>query len=97
MMVPGMLTEQAYYKITGKVGGVIGWFWTMIWLLLWRNVIIDGFARAGMYRHSRVIEGQSPVRGIVENLVINLIPGYIPFELIRMVYKGHLSYHVQVE
>ena len=72
MMAPGILAERAFYRLTGrKVGGVVGWVWTMAWLLLWGNVIVDGFLRAGMFMPSGATGSQLPVRALIENLVID--------------------------
>ena len=71
MMAPGIFAEWAFYQLTGrKVGGVVGWVWTLAWLLLWGNVMVDGFARAGMFASSSPVDSQSPVRALVVNLVI---------------------------
>ena len=72
MMAPGILGERAFYQWTGRpVGGILGWVWTMTWLLLWGNVIIEGFARAGMFGCSSPIDSASPVRALVERLVMD--------------------------
>jgi len=72
MMAPGVLAERAFYKLTGKrVGGVVGWFWTLSWLLLWGNLITDGFATAGLFSSSSSIDSKSPVRALVEKSVID--------------------------
>ncbi|KAG2071479.1 hypothetical protein BDR04DRAFT_1231095 [Suillus decipiens] len=40
MMGVGMLIERA---VAGnKTGGWIGWIWTMCWLVLWGNMVVDG-------------------------------------------------------
>ena len=70
MMGLGMLAERAFYKLTGrKVDGVVGWIWTMMWLLLWGNVIVDGFARAGMFAQSTDIDTPTPLGMSVDKLV----------------------------
>lgn len=72
MMAPGVLAERAYYKLTGKrVGGVVGWFWTLTWLLLWGNMITDGFARVGLFTCSSYIDSKSPLGALAEKLVID--------------------------
>ncbi|KAG8218009.1 hypothetical protein J3R82DRAFT_6201 [Butyriboletus roseoflavus] len=61
MMAPGIVAERAFYEMTGRrVGGVAGWIWTMSWLLLWGNVMIEGFARAGMFGCSSSIDSALP-------------------------------------
>ncbi|KAG9318899.1 hypothetical protein JVU11DRAFT_1009 [Chiua virens] len=65
MMAPGVLAERAFLQITGRrVGGVVGWVWTMTWLLLWGNVIVEGFIRAAMFDHECLINYAPPVAGI---------------------------------
>ena len=69
MMAPGVLAERAFHQLTGRrVGGVVGWVWTMSWLLLWGNVIIEGLARGGMFGCTTAIDTGSPLRGSVERL-----------------------------
>lgn len=72
MMAPGILAERTFHQLTGrKVGGVIGWVWTMSWLLLWGTVMIEGFARAGMFSCSSFIDSALPVRVGVERMAID--------------------------
>ena len=70
MMGPGILAERAFYQLTGKrVGGVVGWVWTMAWVLLWGNMIVEGFARAGMLSCSSFVDSSFPMRISVQRLV----------------------------
>lgn len=71
MMAPGIFAELAFEWLTGrKVCGLAGWVWTMTWLALWGNVIIDGFVRAGLFRSGAVlIDGVPLLRMLVERLV----------------------------
>lgn len=72
MMAPGMFAEQAFKQLTGmKVRGLAGWVWTMSWILLWGNVIVDGFVRVGLFRTDSFIDGVPPLRTLVERLVMN--------------------------
>ena len=72
MMALGVLAERAFKQFTGrKVGGVVGWVWTMAWLILWGNLIIDGHARAGLFGQSDFSEGVVPGRAVVGRLVAN--------------------------
>ena len=71
MMGPGVLAERAYYKSTGrKVGGVVGWIWTMTWLLLWGNVMAEGFVKSGMFAQSSAIDDEISVWVLIERLVL---------------------------
>lgn len=72
MMAPGIVAERAFYQLTGRrVGGAVGWIWTMSWLVLWGSVMVEGFARAGMFGCSSFIDSALPVRVSVEQLVTN--------------------------
>ncbi|KAG8212916.1 hypothetical protein J3R82DRAFT_11271 [Butyriboletus roseoflavus] len=72
MMAPGMFAEDAFNRLTGrKVCGLAGWIWTMSWILLWGNVIIDGFVRVGLFRARSFIDDVPPLRTLVERLVMD--------------------------
>ena len=72
MMAPGIFAERAFYQSTGrKVGGVVGWVWTLAWLLLWGNVMVDGFARAGLFASSTAVDSQLPLRALIEKSVVH--------------------------
>jgi hypothetical protein len=43
----------------------------MAWLLLWGNVIVEGFARAGMFSCASVVDSPLLVRISVKQLVAN--------------------------
>lgn len=67
MMALGILLERAFRQVTGRrVGGFAGWAWTMLWLMVWGNVIVEGFARGGMFGCWSALEGVSPLGGWVE-------------------------------
>ena len=71
MMAPGILAERAFTRVTGrKVRGLAGWIWTMTWLILWGNVIMDGMVRAGYFWPDTLIDGVPPLRNLVEYLVM---------------------------
>ena len=72
MMAPGVLAERAYLQLTGRrVGGMAGRIWTMAWLLLWGTVIVEGFARAGMFGSASFVDSGFPVRISVEHWVLD--------------------------
>ena len=71
MIGPGVLAERAYRRVTGRrVGGVLGWVWTMAWMLVWGSLIVDGFLRAGMYAQPNAIDGESPLWALIESWVV---------------------------
>ena len=72
MMAPGVLAERTFKQLTGrKVCGLAGRVWTMTWLILLGNVIMDGFVRAGMFRSGALIYVVPSLRTFVERLVID--------------------------
>ncbi|KDR68852.1 hypothetical protein GALMADRAFT_78019, partial [Galerina marginata CBS 339.88] len=49
MMGVGILAEHAYRALTGRrVGGVSGWIWSALWLLLWGNRVVDAYLTRGL-------------------------------------------------
>ncbi|KDR68840.1 hypothetical protein GALMADRAFT_230936 [Galerina marginata CBS 339.88] len=49
MMGVGILAEHAYRALTGRrVGGVSGWIWVALWLLLWGNRVVDAYLTRGL-------------------------------------------------
>jgi len=71
MMAPGVLAERAFYRLTGKrVRGVVGWIWTMAWLLTWNSLMLDGFARAMLIGDSIPFHGVVPFHALVERVVV---------------------------
>lgn len=70
MMGLGIIIEDIFKDVTGReVHGLSGWVWTMGWNLLWGNVIIEGYTRAGLFRSLTFIDSVTPVRVLVEYLV----------------------------
>jgi Membrane bound O-acyl transferase family len=46
----GAVIEEAFKRTTGlRVRGFLGWSWTMLWTLLWGTLMLDGWARHGMF------------------------------------------------
>ncbi|KAI6138545.1 hypothetical protein BKA82DRAFT_4235258, partial [Pisolithus tinctorius] len=73
MMALGIIVEHTFTQMTGrKVGGWIGRVWTMAWLLVWGNMIVDGFARAGLFASWDPFITAAPARWIVEYYVTAL-------------------------
>ncbi|KIJ59718.1 hypothetical protein HYDPIDRAFT_100254 [Hydnomerulius pinastri MD-312] len=73
MMATGVVGERVFLVLTGrKVGGLAGWIWTMSWLILWGNAMVDGWARAGMFGCSSFVDSATPVRALVERSVTAL-------------------------
>ena len=71
MMAVGIVLEDVFAALTGRtVGGWIGRLWVMVWMLVWGNLMVDGFARAGMFACSDVFGSASPARVFVEHYVL---------------------------
>jgi len=71
MMAAGIVLEDVFTALTGRtVGGWNGRLWMMAWMLVWGNLMVDGFARAGMFASSSVFESASPARAFVERYVL---------------------------
>ncbi|KAF8838747.1 hypothetical protein BDN67DRAFT_971059 [Paxillus ammoniavirescens] len=71
MMAPAVIGERAFWQWTGrKVGGLVGWVWTMAWVNLWGTVMVDGWARAGMFGFPSVVDSATPVGALVERAVM---------------------------
>lgn len=71
MMGPAMLAERAFYKVTGrKVCGVVGWVWTMAWMVVLGNGMIEGVIKVRGFGSATLIDGVVPVRILVEYLVM---------------------------
>ncbi|KAG2359152.1 hypothetical protein BDR07DRAFT_1472894 [Suillus spraguei] len=74
MMGAGMVIERA---VAGnKTGGWMGWIWTMCWLMLWGNMIVDGSARAGMLGGSSVFDSATSAIQPIKRLV-RMFEGYL--------------------
>lgn len=51
MMGVGIVLEHCWKTWTGrKVGGLVGWCWTMVWHVVWGNFYVDGGVRIGIFR-----------------------------------------------
>ena len=49
MMGVGCILEVIWREKTGfKVGGPVGWLWSMVWLFFWGSFIVDAWARRGL-------------------------------------------------
>ncbi|KIJ16650.1 hypothetical protein PAXINDRAFT_168165 [Paxillus involutus ATCC 200175] len=72
MMALGVVGERIFWQWTGrKVDGLVGWAWTMAWVNLWGTLMVDGWARAGMFGCPDFIGSATPVRALVEHTVMN--------------------------
>ncbi|KAI6111170.1 hypothetical protein F5141DRAFT_1112873 [Pisolithus sp. B1] len=73
MMAVAVIIEHAFTQMTGRrVGGWIGRVWTMVWLLMWGNMMVDRFARGGLLASSRVFGNAAQAKEIVERYVTAL-------------------------
>ncbi|KAI6046703.1 hypothetical protein EDC04DRAFT_2887546 [Pisolithus marmoratus] len=64
MMALGIIIEHVFKQVTGKrVGGWPGRVWTMAWLLMSGNMMVERFLRAGGFASGAA----GPVKGIMEH------------------------------
>ncbi|KAI6164112.1 hypothetical protein EDD17DRAFT_1725094 [Pisolithus thermaeus] len=72
-MAVAVAIEYVFTRVTGRrVGGWIGRVWTMTWLVIWGNMMVEGHARAGLFASSSAFDTAVPVKGIVEYYVTAL-------------------------
>ncbi|KAI0067201.1 hypothetical protein BV25DRAFT_1819506 [Artomyces pyxidatus] len=61
MMGVGCALEGVWKEKTGlKVRGVVGWVWTMTWLIVWGSLIVDAWARRGLIISKMSPDSQRP-------------------------------------
>ncbi|KAK0469043.1 uncharacterized protein EV420DRAFT_1257359 [Desarmillaria tabescens] len=61
----GVVLEGVWKKMSGrKVGGALGWMWTVAWVVGWANFLIDAWARAGLIGSAFFPNGGRPVDAI---------------------------------
>jgi len=66
----GSTMELAFHKVTGKrVRGFAGWLWTMLWILVWGTLMIDGWARYGMIEINIIPDRLRPGKAIVDAII----------------------------
>ncbi|KAL4068169.1 hypothetical protein J3A83DRAFT_4097323 [Scleroderma citrinum] len=71
MMATGIVLEDIFTALTGrKFDGWNGRLWAMAWMVVWGNLMVDGFARAGMFASTSVSDSASPLRAFVEHYVL---------------------------
>ncbi|KAK0205409.1 hypothetical protein DFS33DRAFT_1373816 [Desarmillaria ectypa] len=58
----GVVLEGVWKKVSGhRVGGTLGWVWTVAWVIGWANLLIDAWARAGLIGSAFFPDGARPV------------------------------------
>ncbi|KAI6046704.1 membrane bound O-acyl transferase family-domain-containing protein [Pisolithus marmoratus] len=73
MMAVGVIIEHVFTKMTGKrVGGWVGNAWTIAWLLLWGNRMINALARGGLFASTAPIGTAAAVEGVVVHFMTAL-------------------------
>lgn len=73
LMGIGAAMEGAFQRTTGlPVRGWLGWSWTMLWTLVWGTLMIDGWARHGVFASAffptRFRPGKILVDGVISLL-----------------------------
>ena len=70
LMGVGAVMEVAFTRATGlRVGGRIGWLWTMVWTTLCGTFMIDGWARHGVLATQFLPDGLRPGKGVVDAII----------------------------
>ena len=70
LMGIGEVMEVAFTRATGlRVGGWIGWLWTMVWTTLWGTLMVDGWARHGMLATQLLPDGFRPGKVVVDAII----------------------------
>ena len=70
LMGVGAVAEVAFTRATGlRVGGWIGWLWTMVWTTLCGTFMIDGWARHGILATQLLPDGFRPGKVVVDAII----------------------------
>jgi len=70
LMGVGANMEIMFKKVTGKrVRGFPGWLWTMLWILVWGTLMIDGWARHGMMADNIFPDRLRPGKALVDSII----------------------------
>jgi len=73
MMGVGVVMEGVWKKMTSKrVGGTLGWIWTMGWTMGWGSVLVDAWARKGFIATDFLYPPMRPGEAIAK-LVLSLV------------------------
>ncbi|KAJ2927093.1 hypothetical protein H1R20_g9975, partial [Candolleomyces eurysporus] len=58
----GVILEKTWTRVTGhKVGGALGWVWTLVWLVGWGNLLVDVWTRTGVIASFSHPDGKRPM------------------------------------
>ncbi|KAI0302801.1 hypothetical protein B0F90DRAFT_1627170 [Multifurca ochricompacta] len=70
IMGVGTVVEWGLKKATGlRVGGLLGWTWTMVWTISWGTLMLDGWARRGVIACDFFPYGMRPGKMIVDAII----------------------------
>lgn len=70
LMSVGIVLESAWERITArKVGGWGGWVWTMVWMLMCGNLLIDAWMRTGLGGCDLIPPETRPVKLLLDYLL----------------------------
>ena len=76
LMGLGAALEHAFEQLTGRrVGGLLGWAWTMVWTFSWGSLMIDAWARRGMIAADFLPYQLRPGKSLVDALLLLLRRG----------------------
>jgi len=70
LMGVGAALEHGFKQVTGRrVGGLWGWAWTMGWTISWGTLMIDAWARRGMFAADFFPDGLRPGKLLVDAII----------------------------
>ncbi|KAH9168369.1 hypothetical protein EDB89DRAFT_2245211 [Lactarius sanguifluus] len=70
LMGVGVVIEVAFKNVTGlRIGGLLGWLWTMLWVPVWGIFLIDVWARHGMLASENFPTGLRPGKPLVDTVI----------------------------
>ena len=66
----GAILEHAFKVVTGRrVGGIWGWVWTMVWTTASGTLLIDAWARHGMYASDFIPNVPRPGKFLIDAII----------------------------
>jgi len=68
----GVVLEGLFRKAAGsRVGGPVGWVWTMVWIIGWSHLLVEAWCTRGLVASEFIPEDSRP-----STLIVDLILKY---------------------
>lgn len=68
----GVILEGLFRMVVGsRVGGPAGWLWTLVWMVGWSHLLVDGWTTRGLAASQFIPEHARP-----STLIVDLILKY---------------------